>query len=158
MKHIIAILFLACLATVAMAGPTMTLRLTDGSVITGEMLSFGDGIYRIRSQTLGLLEIPEERVATLVPPGSDAGAPAPGPDNQALAGRIGDLQQRMATDQGIMELIMQLQDDPAMQSVLTDPQVLQAIASNDLQALEANPKIQRLMDHPVIQQIFSRVK
>ena len=157
MKHIIAAVFLACLAAPVLAGPTMTLRLTDGSVITGEMLSFGNGVYRIRSQTLGLLEIPEDRVATLVPPGSEA-ATEPEDDSAALSAEIHGLQERMAGDRGIMELILQLQDDPAIQAVLTDPQVLQAIASNDLETLKTNPKIQQLMEHPLIQQIFSQVR
>lgn len=156
MQRGIIALFFICLCLPALAGPTMSLRLVDGSVITGEMLSYGGGIYRIRSETLGLLEIPDEQVETLLPSGAENRAtPAP----QASQGaEVLQLQQRIAGDASLMGLIMQLQSDPDMQAVLADPAILQAIASNDLESLQNNPKILQLMEHPVIQQIFQAVR
>ena len=52
-----------------------------------------------------------------------------------------------------MNKILSLQDDPLMQSILSDEQLMQAIHSGNLGALMNDPKIRALMSHPTVQDL-----
>jgi hypothetical protein len=44
--------------------------------------------------------------------------------------------------------IIEMQDDPAVQSILSDPETMRAVQSGDLDALLSNPKIRAMMADP----------
>ena len=56
-----------------------------------------------------------------------------------------------------MSSIMQMQDNPEMQDVLNDSELMQAIQGFDIEAIQDNPKIIRLMKSRDMQQILSEV-
>ena len=73
------------------------------------------------------------------------------PDLQAL-------QQEIMANEQIMAMIMNMQDDPEIQAILQDPEIMNAINAGDMNALLANPKFIKLMQNPKIREITKEVK
>ena len=69
---ILVFLALAVAVTVVNAAETREIELTDGSVVTGEVVSLSGGIYTIRSTTLGTLRIEASKVRVIRLKGSTA--------------------------------------------------------------------------------------
>ena len=67
------------------------------------------------------------------------------------------LQSSITGDPGMMASILALQNDPDMQAVLSDPELMRAIQSFDLEALQNNPKIQQLMNNSTVRKIHRNV-
>ncbi|MBK1717380.1 hypothetical protein [Thiocystis violacea] len=127
-------------------------ELTDGSVISGELLSIDGGRYRLRSATLGEVILPESSIRALRPgaESSDPGAP------DRRADEIADIQKRLVQDPGLMDGITALQNDPEIQAVLADPELTRLILAGDIERLRADPRIQRLMSHPALRAMVGR--
>ncbi|TCT21912.1 hypothetical protein EDC35_10310 [Thiobaca trueperi] len=130
------------------------IELSDGSLITGELVGIDNGQYRIRSTTLGEMSVPESAIRSIQPPGSGGGI---APDVSAYGPEIASIQQQLATNPGLMGQITALQNDPAIQAVLADPELTRLILAGDLERLRADPRIQRLMEHPGIQGIVGQM-
>src|SRR5262249_26108784 len=111
------------------SGETMReIELTDGSIIRAEVVSMSRGIYRLRSDTLGEIEVPEQQIK---PTGSSRVKPAPPrtnvnpekkppppgkpPPAPAPAAAAEDLQKVSKQAPAAMEKILSLQNDPLMQ-------------------------------------------
>lgn len=72
--------------------------------------------------------------------------------------QLQQLQDKMLNAPRIMELILALQNDPEMLSLLNDPNVLQAVSGRDVGKLEQDPRFTRLLSNQKIRQIIDRVK
>ena len=166
MKIRIAMLCLLLMCSPAFtSGETLReVELSDGSVVRAEVIGMHDGVYLMRSQTLGEFEVPESQVVTIRTagsrPASGAATPAPSDwkidtsDIQPLPQSLpsaGELQQVLSQDPAAMNQILSLQDDPLVQSILGDAGTMQAVQSGDLGALLNDPKIKALMEHPTVQ-------
>ena len=141
----------------AIADSLRIIELHDGSRITGEVLSFESGVYTIRSDTLGRLHIPDESIRAIrsdhpnAAPAASALVPLPSPSTGT---QLADIQSRILADPNILTIVMSLQNDPQLLSILNDPVVMRAIAAGDLGSLQSNPKILELEGHQTIQQLF----
>jgi hypothetical protein len=62
-----------------------------------------------------------------------------------------DLQGRLLADPNTANQIMEMQDDPNVQSILQDPATMRAVKNGDLEALMSDPKIRALMADPRVQ-------
>ena len=71
-------------------------------------------------------------------------------------GDIGAMQQQLMANQEIMALINSLQNDPQVQAILTDPELMQAIYAGNIEALLNNPKLKDLADNPTIKSITEK--
>lgn len=152
MKPFIVVLaFLGVLAAVAGAGGTKEIELTDGSVLTGEVVSLTGGVYTIKSDALGTVRIEESKVRSIRT--KDAPGAAGGTGAQ-----VKSLQDKMTGDQEIMNMIKSLQDDPDFQKVLQDPEVMKAVNSGDVATLMSNPQFKKLLDNKTVQEIQNKVK
>jgi len=76
---------------------------------------------------------------------------------QASQSAVQSLQSSITGDPGMMASILALQNDPDMQAVLSDPELMRAIQSFDLEALQNNPKIQQLMNNSTVRKIHRNV-
>ncbi|MBK1724567.1 hypothetical protein CKO23_20455 [Thiocystis violacea] len=154
-RLLLAIGFL--LPVISLAGESR-IELTDGSVITGELIGIEAGHYRIRSATLGELSVPETSIRALQPASGGAmAAPAQAPAASDYSADIAGIQKQLVMDQGLMEQVSALQQDPEIQQALSDPELTRMILSGDLERLRGDPRFQRLMDHPSIQAIMGQV-
>ena len=149
MKHLIfGLLFLFGISLGnALAGEIKEIELKDGSVIYGEIVSFSGGVFTLRSKGLGTVKIEESKIRTI-----RSGAREGGRQDQ-----IQKLKQRMMSDEEVVEMILSLQNDPAVQEILQDPEIMKAVNAGDMDSLLSNPKFMKLLENPTIQDIRKKV-
>ena len=165
------LLFLA-IGPVWAAGDLRAIELTDGTTIVAEILSVDNGVYTLRSESLGEMKVPSSDIRVIRFPPSKNARPAPAREAPGMGtasgasgkpahtrdhdSQVEDLKRSMAEDEDIMAIIRSLQDEPEVQAVLEDPELVQAIESNDLGTLMSDPKFMKLLNNPKIREIQRR--
>jgi hypothetical protein len=146
---ILVFLALAAAATVVNAAESREIELTDGSVITGEVVSLSGGIYTVRSATLGTLRIESSKIRVI------------GLQGAAVPGDAGDqvkaLEDKMLSDSEIMDAIHALQNDPDLQKILQDPEIMKAVQAGDIGTLMKNPEFMKLLNKQAVQDINKKL-
>jgi len=132
------------------AAQEVRMELLDGSTLHGEIVGMQDGLYRIRTRHLGVVELPEAEIRAL---SFSAGAVGTGTESRPVSSQIEALQQGLISDERSMAMIMELIGDPQFQAVLNDPDLMQAVTAGDLGALSSHPAIIRLLRDPRIRAI-----
>jgi hypothetical protein len=175
------LLTFCCFLTPAYGDPLREVELIDGSVIRAQVLSMDGKTYRLRSETLGEVEIPEYRVKAIRVPEARSEtlqqhdtATAPRQSRQETEPAIPDtnaavpdflpatipstseLQNAVTQDPAAMSSILSMRDDPLVQSILSDDRLMRAIHSGNLAELMNDPKVRALMDHPTVRGLGSR--
>ena len=146
---------LSLIAGSARAGEVREIELKDGSIITGEVVSLNNGIYTIKSGTLGSLKVEESKVNVIRPKSPPRG---PGAAQNNTGSEATSLQHKLMSDQEIMGMILSLQNDPDFKKLLEDPEVMKAVSEGNIAALTANPKFMKLLGNPTVQEIQKKVK
>ena len=131
----------------ALAGEIKEIELKDGSVIYGEIVSFSGGVFTLRSKGLGTVKIEESKIRAI-----RSGTHEGGKQDQ-----IQQLQKRMMSDKEVVEMILSLQNDPEVQKILQDPEIMKAVNAGDMDALLSNPKFMKLLENPTIHEIREKV-
>ena len=139
------------------AGEFRMIELADGSRIYGEIVSFNDGVYTLNTDSLGIIEIDESevRVIRFKSDGLKSGE-RESPERTSIKPEIRDLQRSMISDEEIMNMIFSLQNDPAIQDILSNPEIMNAVKSGDISTLLANPKFMKLLNNIHIKEIQKR--
>jgi hypothetical protein len=146
----VILVFLVLAAAVAVhAAETREIELTDGSVITGEVVSLSGGIYTVRSAALGTLRIEASNIRDIRLQGSAAPGDA--------GGRVKSLEDKMLGDSEIMDAIRALQNDPDLQKVIQDPAIMKAVQTGDIPALMKNPQFMKLLNKQAVQDINKKL-
>jgi hypothetical protein len=140
---------LGLLAGSSTAGELREIQLSDGSVVSGEVLSLSGGIYTIKSDTLGTLKLEESKVRVIRPKAAPQGS---------ISNDAKTLQEKMMSDKEIMALIPSLQNDPEFKKIMDDPELMKAIAAGDIAVLMADPRFVKLLSNPTVQEIQKKVK
>ena len=148
---------LGCLAASASAADPRQITLTDGSVVSGEIESVHDGIYTVRSALLGTLTLKDSDIRSIETP-----AAASAGENAASAPSVAEnqldaVQHRILDDDGLMNSVTALKADPQFQDVLNDPDIMDALRAGNVDVLENNPKVRRLVDDPRLQDIVKKL-
>jgi len=153
-------LFLWIVSSASHAGVVSQIKLVDGSVIQAEIISFANGVYKLRSESLGTLSIAEGRVQSIRPNKSQiSGAPAQlGSSDPSVGKKVQGLQQKLASDPKTMEMLLDLGNDPSMIGVLNDKDLMRAIQQGNLSTVIKNPKIQKLMKSKAVGEVIQRGK
>jgi len=156
------ILLLAILTggTGALAAGESRIELRDGSIIGGEVIGVTNGAYRVRSPTLGEVQVRESDVVAIRPMTAGTLATAPADSSAAPATSGADLaamQQQLLGNPQIMESITRLQGDPAIQAALADPEFMRLVMSGDVATLRGDPRFQRLLENPAIRALVGQV-
>jgi hypothetical protein len=154
-------------APVRAADVRVTLR--DGSVVVGEIDSLRDGVYTLRSATLGPVQLKQSDIRHIdmtagaaAPPARAAAAPKgtspesgspQGASAPAARTQVEALQQRILGNDAVLSSVIALQDDPQFQAVLNDPAIADAIRAGNLDALVGNPTFRSLLDNPKVREI-----
>ena len=150
------VIVLGLLCGNAHAGEVREIELTDGSMVRGEVLSLSNGIYTVKSGSLGLLKLEESKVRTIRSKSPSMNAQPE--QSSSSPGNRESLQQKMMSDKEIMGLIQSLQNDPEFQKMLEDPDVMKAVNTGDVSALAANPKFMKLLNNATVQKIEEKVQ
>ena len=151
------------------AGSIKEFQLKDGSVIQAEILSYSNGIYQVKSKTLGKLKLPDNEIDSILFPGnkskSRSNTSKEKTSSELTLNSLGvtksDLQgmeQKILNDPGTVELLNQLKNDPSMQSILKDKALMDAVNKGDLGAVAQDPKIKSLMNNRTVGEILDRSK
>ena len=174
--------FRLCLAAcllgfgVAAAEPVATptkvvIQLKDQSQVVGEMVGLRDGVYQVRTESLGILRIPQSNIAGIVfdrsalageRPVAGSGPAAAGQPTGAAAGAdaspdLAPLFKSITSNPDLMGKIEGLKEDADIQAVVNDPEIMKAVASGNFKALLENEKVKALMDNPQIQSLTKEV-
>lgn len=149
------------------AADIKTIRLLDGSSLKGEVISLQNGVYTIRTPSLGLLILDDARVISISPGSQDPRSPDMGSQEKSGGGGILDtfmesieldaIKERMMRDVDIMAAILELHNDPQLKKVLADPEIMRAVRNLDIEALTSNSKFKRLLDNLKIKKIQGQI-
>jgi len=146
----LSVLVFMLFASILMAeqGLMVNLTLKDGSVLKGTLLSLDEGIFEVKTTSMGAVKVPESEVVA-VRSGDDikkevTASPKIAPADLAV------LQQKMMNDPVAMEKITALQKNPEFMKMMQKPEVMSAIRSGNLDALSNNKAFIRLMENPNI--------
>ncbi|KMP11390.1 hypothetical protein UR09_02035 [Candidatus Nitromaritima sp. SCGC AAA799-A02] len=138
------------------AGTINQIRLSDGSLIQAEIVSYSNGIYTLRSDALGTFSLDESRVRSIQPKESQAASPSSGTVDAQVKQQMQKLQQEMMSDPKTMKLLSDLQNDPSIKNILEDKELMRAIEKGDMNRLGQDPKIQSLMNSDEVDKIIKR--
>jgi hypothetical protein len=140
------------------AGEFSEIGLIDGSTIYGEIISFYDGMYTVKSSSLGSIKVDESDIREIrVHSGNTKNREYASPPNSSIGSEVQALQTFMQNDQEIMAIIFSLQNDPDFQDLMSDPGILNAVNSGNIAALISNPKFMSLLNHHKIQEIQKKL-
>ena len=133
------------------AGPSQKITMKDGSSVSGEVISLSNGLYQIKTPSLGLLSIRQSEVLSIqaAGAGTTTSTSTPGLD----MAQVKKLQQSLLNDPDVMQMIQTLQNDPQFKAVMRDPAIMKAVQSGDLNALSQNPKMKALMNHSAVKSL-----
>jgi len=130
-----------------------TITLKDGSVIKGNLTQMSNGIYTVKTDSLGETQINAEQIASI----NNAQENTPTtPQNPKI--QMDHLQQRMMNNPAMMAEIQQIAADPEVVQLLSNPAMLQAVMSKDVAALQNNPSTEELMNNPKIQSLIQKLQ
>ena len=158
-KYILSGLILSSLLFVHPAFSTV-IELKDGSKISGQVLSMSDGVYKIYSESAGVLKIPQSKVRTIYE--DNAALPRSRTSEKHSSAEksldMGKLQKKILSDDQMQKSILSLQSDPQIQAILKDEAIMKAIQAQDFKALTSNPKIIELMNNAKIGELTRQLK
>jgi len=155
---IFCLLLAGILTSPVIAGEIAEVELTDGSVICGEISSSETGFYTLKSNSLGTVKLEESKIRTIrFEPSLEPHAAKQDTMPTSAELRIHTLQQLLTGDPEIVQMIMSLLNDPAIQEILADPSIIEGVNKGDIEALSANPKFMKLLDNPAIQEITGKL-
>ncbi len=160
-KHLI--LYLFCLFFGTLCGSVFgddlsEIVLNDGTTLYGEVVSLSNGIYTLKTGSLGIIEIEKSKIRSMRLKADDMAKPTEAAPN--LPQQMPDIQaiqKTIAEDPELMNSIRSLQDDPQVQKAMQDPKIIEALNAGDLGALMANPKILELLNNPKVNDIQKKV-
>lgn len=146
--------FAAATLFVAQAGE---IELTDGSVVRGEIMSVSGGVYQVKTDSLGVVSVPESKIKNIRMGASQANAGGQKAIQLFGNDQVKALEDRIVNDQDLLSSVASLGDDPAFREILKDPAIMKAIAENDVSALLSNPKILRALENQQVKAIGEKL-
>ncbi|WP_295577944.1 hypothetical protein [uncultured Lamprocystis sp.] len=146
-----------CICLSPLSAGESRIELRDGSVIGGEIIAVGDGVYRVRSASLGEIQVREADVLAIRPGGSGTTATTAAETGNLGSSGLAAIQQQLLGNPQTMDAISRLQGDADVTAALTDPEFMRLITAGDAEKLRTDPRFQRLMENPAIQAIVEQV-
>jgi hypothetical protein len=144
-----AIVFLATGITgFAQENPEKVIKLRDGMIFRGKILSQDEETYKIESIILGVVSVKASDVVSVE---DVAAAPIP-------PAQIDAYQKKIINDPVVMDSVKALATDPEVVEMLSDPELKSAILRQDLNYLQNNEKFRKFSDNPSVKRIAGRIE
>jgi len=155
---ILVILLGVIAASPALATGLSQFTLMDGSVISGEIKSVDGGVYSVQSPSLGAIIIKDSEIRKIEMSNEvSATESAPSTTGSPDKNQLEAVQRRILGDDSILNAASALQADPQFQDILNDPSVMEALRAGNIDVLQRNPKVLRLLDDPRMKEINKKV-
>jgi len=153
--------FVLTSVSLADAAEKSRMELTDGSTLDGEIVSFSEGKYTVKSPSLGTLQIEDSKVRAI-----HHGDQASGPlqkdiasmDETEVQSEMQKLQPAITGNPEVMKTVTGLTSDPDFKTLIEDPAIMNAAKSLDVKALMANEKFVKAANSPAVQEIRQKIK
>lgn len=175
MKKLYSVLLISLLsAHLCFAAGNSRITLNDGTTIYGKVVGMSDGVYTIRTDTMGDIKVNSDNVVEIssntapknqsninILEGNERGSKNNYSKNNNSQNDYSAQQkdanakvQSMMMNEDFMDNLMQLNETSEMQSILNDPEVMEAIQNGDYDFLMNNSKMNDLMNSSGIQEIL----
>jgi len=160
-KIIIFCLSFLALNAAAYCGQVNKIELSDGTVINGEIVSFANGVYTIRTLALGEIKVGALRVSKIeslnrsLTNTPDASVASP---SNLTPSQIDSYKQRLLDNPESAAIVTGLSTDPQIQELAKDPQIADAAKAGDIQALMKNKKFMSIVNDSRIQEEIKKIK
>lgn len=177
MKKLLILLLVGIMsAPVCFAAGNSRITLNDGTTIYGKVVGMSDGVYTIHTDSMGDIKVNSDNVFEIT---SDTSKKKPnigilegngrnnsnsGNSNTSNNNKnskysaeqqdVNTRVQSMMMNENFMDNLMELNSLSEMQSVLNDPEVMEAIQNGDYDFLMNNQKINDLMNSSEIKDIL----
>ena len=156
MRYLI-LLFLLFTATAIHAEQVISLK--DGSQVKGTLVGIKDGVYTIKTPSMGQVAVAVSDVITISNGAVTTGTSMP--VNTPTAPVNPDLVKAQALLTSNPEAMMDIQSlaqDPEILQMLSDPELVKAVTSHDVNAVRNNPRAQALMNNPKMRAIIEKLQ
>lgn len=154
--------FLFVLARAAFCENQMSrIELNDGSIIHGVVISLNNGIYDIKSVSVGNLKIESSKVKKIESLNSSFPADPMQSRPNSVEPNIGpykETKQKLLSDPETASIVTSLAADPQVQALAKDPQVAEAAKSGNFEALMKNENFMKLMNDPRVQEAAQKLE
>lgn len=130
--------------------------LQDGSQVNAEVMSLKNGTYTLKSPALGQFTVGAGQIRTIQ---TIRGGMSQSKSSEQTRASVNmeQIQSSLLANGDTVNIIMGLQNDPAVRAILGDRDIMAAIQRGDYDALAKNPKIKKLMNKAEIRQITGSV-
>jgi hypothetical protein len=149
-----------------------TVKLKDGNVLRGKVVSKENGVYKIQTLTLGLLSVAQADIASIEEAASQGQAseastyqsrsnqsssPVGSSLPQVSPEAMESYRQKIAANPQIMDTVSSLAEDKEVLEIFSDPELKDAILRQDVEYLKNNEKFLKMADHPALQKIVQEL-
>ena len=152
MKVAVKLLILSAIVmpNLCSAAPAQDIELIDGSIVRAEVVSLSNGTYKLRSDSLGDVQIPAAKIKSISTYGHSSTVTSSAPVGTA---HIDSVRKSIVEDPNAMAKIETLQNDPLVKDILNDEATMRALNAGDLNTLMNDPKIKALMEHSTVRDL-----
>ncbi len=151
------------------AGPALAqeeekcVRLRDGTLLRGTLVPSAEGVFRIKTRTLGEVLVDPADIASIESPGrGQSGNDTAGANDTAggndTAGRMEKLKDEIVNNPQVMASVEDLAQDEQIAALMSDEDLRAAIMSLDFDYLRKDEKFQAFTAHPGVQEIIGKVR
>jgi len=169
-KKILWNMICALLCFVLNAAPVFSAELNDivlddGSIIRAEVISFQNGKYTLRSESLGVFTLDGSLVNQVLRHKANQSAAPVGslqaplfpssPEN--FQENVKKTQSVLMQDPQAMQVVASMASDPNFKELLDDPESVAAIKAGDMAALLKNPRFLAIMQDPRMQEMATKM-
>ena len=120
------------------------IKLKDGVILRGKIISKEGDIYKISNAMLGVLSVKDSDIASIE-------------ETKPAFGDMEAYQQKIINDPRVMESIRSLSSDKEILDMLSDTQLKTAIMNQDVDYLKNNEKFLKFTNNPTVKKIMETV-
>jgi hypothetical protein len=163
MKKILSGMICVLLCSVYNAAPVFSAELNDivledGSIIRAEVISFQNGKYTLRSESIGVVTIDSSQVSQILRhKANQSQAPLFSSSPEMFQANVEKAQTMLMKDPEAMQVVASMASDPNFKELLDDPASVAALKSGDMAALLKNPRFLAIMQDPKMQDMAAKV-
>lgn len=132
-------------------------ELSDGSTINGEIVSFADGVYTIKSPATGEVKVAQDKVLR-IETASAALTYNRGQSGDLMQAQVAAMREKLMANPENAAVVNAVSKNPTLQEMADDPQIQEAAKKGDIQALMNNPKFMEIVHSPEMQEAVKKIK